>query len=272
MEDVVVGVRWVVLVACGVLMAGCTGSNNAESPAATTGAVSAEPAAELFDVRRIVLAYDVELAAKAANIAQCMKDAGYDYSPDQAERFPKEYLDDLATLDEKEYAQKWGYGVGTVHAQVPSLATSLSLTATPAAVPATTPEEIALRGEDGRGGCAHKASSGGDDDPSGLSASTATKRKEALQQVARDPRVVAHYIEWSECMKGKDFHLVSPLAAHLGFVDDIAAEPNTEAVAKEEINVAVASVECGQPVRVLLSSDLSDVWKEYSGDDSGSLS
>lgn len=268
----VITVRWIALVACGALIVGCSGSNKAESPTTASGAVTAEPAAELFDVRRIVLAYDIELAAKAANIAQCMKDAGYNYSPDDAERFPKDYLDDLATLDELGYAQKWGYGVGTVHAQVPSLATSLSLTATSTAVPATTPEEVALRGEDGRGGCAHKAESGGDDDASGLSASTATKRKEALQQVARDPRVVAHYIEWSECMKGKDFHLVSPLAAHLGFVDDIAAEPNPEAVAKEEIDVAVASVECGQPVRVLLSSDLADVWKEYSDGDGGSLS
>ena len=98
--------------------------------------------------------------------------------------------------------------------------------------------------------------------------------REITDAFVLDQRVIGHYREFSTCMAEQGFTVTSPLDAYEQTGDrleDLFGNnrplDEREAALQDEIDLAVATIDCGESVRDLVSPALRPVWEEYAPDD-----
>lgn len=283
--------RFPVLVCSLVLLAACSGQSL--NPSSNDPRVAEIYGTPIFDDSGAVAKYLSDTEAFYDELSTCMRAEGFEYVAqeyDPATVWPEEYLRDIeAGMTEEAYAEKYGYGVAPVLA-LPTAAIPTPDPDDPAFDPAADeaamadleamidelPDEESPEGRaywdalDGEGGCTDQASEKWLKGHVTLLDST-EDLEERFERFQADARVVDFYEGWAICMAGRGFGQYggSPLEFKGAFERAIEEDyegfmANSAAIVKEEIDAAMATVECGGTVVDLLPDDLLTVWSEYS--------
>lgn len=236
--------------------------------------VNGDPIFDIPGSRRLLLG---SIAGADQDFIRCMASEGFDVSVlDGVGFFSDEYLLALQNGDERALAEEWGFGLFSVNLLPTSPASARVGPQDPPGLSEGDPYHDAAYGRfDGLfgGGCRDDA------DDLWLNGERPTpdeEIREITDLFVADQRVIDHYSEFSTCMTDRGFSVTSPLDAYEQTGDvltDLFANDRpraeSEAALAEEIELAIATVDCGQSTSDLVSPSLRPVWEEYAPNDWG---
>lgn len=250
--------------------AGRPGSRSELSPIRVNG----DPIFDVASSQRLFLG---SIAGADQDFVRCMAAEGFEVSVlDGVSFFSAEYLMALQNGDERAFAEEWGFGLFSVNLLPSSPASARVGPQEPPEMSEGDPYyDAAFGGFFGElglfgGGCRGEADDLWRD---GERQTPFEEIREITDLFVLDGRVVEHYSDFSACMTALGFSVTSPLDAYEQTVDELEFvfgndRPISErqAALVEEVELGVATVDCGESATDLVSPALRPVWEEYAPD------
>ena len=233
--------------------------------------VNGDPIFEIASSRRLFLG---SIAGADQDFVRCMAAEGFEVSLlDGVRFFNEDYLTSLQNGDERALAEEWGFGLFSVNLLPSSPGSARVGPQEPRGLQEGDPYyDAAFGGFFGElglfgGGCRGEA------DDLWRDGERQTPFEEIWQVTdlfVMDQRVIDHYSEFSRCITDRGLSATSPLDAYEQTGDVLTdlfsndrPRAESEAALAEEIELAIATVDCGESTTDLVSPALRPVWEEY---------